>query len=128
MNRPASLFYLLLISVLSLIQFALVSKTFPLAELWSENPIFHNDGGYHWYQIKVAINLAATNNIVGYDPFFAAGYVGGIPHNASAKLPAVLSFMSGSWFSEIVAYKLFVFISAILCVVCVPVASRLLQL
>lgn len=122
------LFYPLLITAILLVQFALVSITFPWTELWSENPIFHNDGAYHWYQIKLATNLAATNHIVGYDPFFAAGYVGGIPLNASAKLPAILSFMVVPWLSEIVVYKLFVFISSILCVACIPAASRILQL
>ena len=124
----SSLFYPFLISGILLIQFVLASITLPWTELWSENPIFHNDGAYHWYQIRLAMNLAITNNIVGYDPFFAAGYVGGIPLNASAKLPAFLALMFAPWFSEIIVYKLFVFISAILSVACVPVASRLLQI
>ena len=127
MNRVSGLFYLFLIFAVSIIQFALLSITFPLAQMWSENPIFHNDGAYHWYQIKLANNLFATGNIVGYDPFFAAGYIGGIPLNASAKAPAVLTFISAQWLSEIVAYKLFVFISAILCVICVPAACQLLE-
>jgi hypothetical protein len=120
--------YFLLISATLLIQFMLVGAVFPWTELWSENPIFHNDGAYHWYQIKLAVNFATTNNIVGYDPFFAAGYVGGIPLNASAKLPAILSLMFAPWFSEIIVYKLYVFVSAILCVICAPAASRLLGL
>ena len=124
----SSLFYPFLVSGILLIQFVLVSITFPWAELWTVNPIFHNDGAYHWYQIRLAMNLAATNNIVGYDPFFAAGYVGGIPLNASAKLPAVLALMLAPWVSEIIVYKLFVFISAIVSVACVPAASQLLQL
>lgn len=128
MITVSGLLYSLLISAILLIQFALVAVTFPWAEIWTENPIFYSDGAYHWYQIKLATNLATTGNIVGYDPFFAAGHAGGAPLNASAKLPVVLSLMFVPWLSEIVVYKLYVFISAVLCVVCVPVASRLLGL
>src|SRR5690242_6199930 len=128
MIAPARFAYHILLGTAVLVQFTLVSITFPLKEVLSETPIFHNDGAYHWYQIKTALNLAKTDHIVGYDPFFAAGHVGGIPLNASGKLPAVLSFLLDSWFSDVVAYKFFVFLSGVLCVICAPLACQVLRL
>src|SRR6478672_179680 len=79
-----------------LAQFVLVSMSFPLGELWTDTPLFYIDGAYHWYEMRIASSLAPTANVVGYDPFFAAGHPDGIIYNSSAKLPGALAAFFGS--------------------------------
>jgi hypothetical protein len=71
--------------------------------------------------------LADTGNIVGYDPFFNAGYVGGVIFNGSARLPAALAIILKPWFNEIVVYKLHSFIAALVGPLGVPLALLLLE-
>src|SRR5262245_34755962 len=70
----------ILVSVL-FVQALLVSYTFPLTELFTQKPLFHNDAAFHWYQMKMMVNLAQQGHLTGYDPFFNAGYIGGINFN-----------------------------------------------
>ncbi len=107
-------------------QFALVAITFPLTELWTDVPLFHIDGAYHWYEMKLAAAFAVTGNVVGYDPFFAAGHPDGIIYNASAKLPALLAVIFSPGISEIRLYKSFVFLAATLAPVAIPCAAMVL--
>lgn len=83
--------YAIVIGLTAAIQFYLVSYTFPLSELFSDKPLLHVDSPYHWYQIFVAQRLASDWLLTGYDPFFSAGYIAGVPFNASAKIPAYLT-------------------------------------
>jgi hypothetical protein len=108
-----------------LLQFALVSWTFPLRELLTENPLFYIDGAYHWLQMRVAHELADQGRLTGYDPFFAAGNLGGVTLNASGKMPALLAILANGHLTEIQAYKLFVFVASVIGPVMVPIAARL---
>jgi hypothetical protein len=105
-------------------QFAFVAWTFPLSELMSSKPMFHIDSAWHLYHVKLGANLMRTHSLVGYDPFFNAGYPGGVTYNWSAKFPVLLAILFKPWLDEIVAYKLFVFVSATLAPACVPLAMR----
>src|ERR1041385_5839518 len=62
------------LAALLILQALLISITFPVSELWTQTPLFHNDGAFHWYEIKVGVNLAKQGKLNGYDPFFNAGY------------------------------------------------------
>src|SRR5215469_10533895 len=109
-------------------QFILVSVTFPINQLTTETPLFYIDSPFHWYEIEVAKGLFAASRIVGYDPYFAAGYIGGVGYNASAKVPAALSIILSAWLTTAVVYKLYVFSAAVLAPACIPLASRWLRL
>ena len=110
-----------------LVQFALVSVSFPLSQLASAEPLFYIDSSFHWFEIEVAKVLARQGQVVGYDPYFAAGFVDGVGFNVSAKVPALLAVLF-PWLSTIVAYKAYVFVAAVLAPACVPLAARWLGL
>lgn len=113
-----------IITFVLLLQAGLVSFTFPITELVTDKALFYSDAAFHWYQMKLAGSLALSGNMVGYDPFFNAGYPGGVTYNWSAKLPAALAVLLGPWMDEIKVYKVFAFVSAVLAPVCVPLAAR----
>lgn len=123
-----NLSYILIIISTLLLQFVLVSWSFPLAELWSDNLQFHIDAAYHWYELKFAINIFSMSNVVGYDPFFNAGYPGGVNWNVSARFPALLAVIFHPWLTAVSAYKIASFISAILGPAFVPLAAHKLKL
>ena len=118
----------LLILAVVLIQFVLVSITFPLSQLLSGEPLFHIDSPFHWYKMEAARGFARLWHLSGYDPYFGAGYLGGVNMNAAVKLPAALSVLLSPWLDSIVVYKLYVFLVAVLGPSCVPIAMRLLRL
>lgn len=97
------------VAVVALVQFALQSWFFPLGELLSATPLHHVDSAYHQYQMEVARALCALGGVSGYDPFFAAGYLGGASFNASAKVPALLACLAGSADAIAPIYKGFSF-------------------
>src|SRR5215472_7355336 len=70
----SSLTWILIISFA--LQFSLISFTFPISELLSGKPFLHVDSPYHQYQIYMTEQLGKQGLLRGYDPFFAAGYVG----------------------------------------------------
>lgn len=96
------------------VQCALVGVTFPWQQLWSALPLLGIDHPYHLYQVHVAQALAARGQLSGYDPFFAAGYLGGVTFNASAKGPALLAWLLGGAATELQSYKLYVFAVSVL--------------
>jgi hypothetical protein len=124
---PADHYLWLILGVL-LAQLALVSVAFPITQLITQTPLFYIDSPFHWYQIEMAKGLASTWRLLGYDPYFSAGYVGGVNFNASAKLPAALCTILSPWLSSIVTYKIYCFVSAIIAPPCVPLAARWLRL
>jgi hypothetical protein len=111
-----------------LVQLVLVSLTFPVDQLLSSQPLFHIDGAYHWYQLHVARELAAQGRLTGYDPYFAAGHLGGVTLNASAKLPAVIAWLFTNRLSEIQSYKIFVFFAAVVAPCFVTLGALLMRL
>ena len=110
--------------VILIVQLALVSWTFPASEVFTETPLLYGDAGYHWYQIKVARNLAESWALFGYDPFFNAGYVGGLTWNGSARLAALIAVLLGPRITEAVAYKIFAFGAALAAPAGVPLAAK----
>lgn len=105
----------------AVVQVVLTALALPLGELFSATPLLNIDAAHHWYQVHVAAELAAQGRLVGYDPTFAAGYLGGVPYNTSAKFPALIAALGAD---PAVAFKLFSFVAAIAGPVAVPLAAR----
>ena len=105
----------------------LLSFTFPLTEVFSDVPLLYIDSPFHLYQVSIAQELWSGHHLIGYDPWFAAGQIGGVNYNASAKFPALLAALFSPVLSPIVAYKFYVFISALLAPAFVVLAMRLLR-
>jgi len=106
------------------IQLILVSLTFPLAELLTQTPLIQNDNAYHLYQMKLGRELADDGVLVGYDPTFGGGYPGGLPYNWSGKAPWLLAVIFRGTIPDVVLYKAYVFLCAVLGPACVPLALR----
>lgn len=114
-----------LLFVLAAVQVTLVSHTFPATEVLSTKPLLTIDAAYHWYQIAVAEDLAVEGRLTGYDPTFGGGSIGGIVMNASAKVPALVAVLLRPYLDEAQAYKVYVFLAALLGPLCVPLACRI---
>jgi len=117
--------FLLLLVIVIAVQLALLWRSFPLAAVLSDVPLLNVDMAFHWYQVSVAGALWKEGRVVGFDPWFAAGHIGGIPYNASAKVPALIAAMMPHWFSAASAYKAYCVLTAILSPACVVVALRM---
>lgn len=104
----------------------LVAVAFPLSELFTQLPLVHIDSPFHQYQVDVARELWEKHSLIGYDPWFAAGSIGGVNYNASAKAPALLAIMLSPVFGTVIAYKLYVFMAALVAPGFVLWAMRLL--
>lgn len=90
----------------------LVGLALPLHEVPNDRPLAYIDSTFHHYQMQVARELWAEGRLIGYDPWFAAGHVGGVNFNVSAKLPAL---MAAVWPAGIAPlYKLYVAFAAVL--------------
>jgi hypothetical protein len=115
-----------------LLQSLLVAMTLPIGELLTPTPLLHIDAAHHWYEVMVAAELAQQGKLVGYDPFFAAGYLGGIAFNTSARVPALFAapFVAsfGPAVSVALAFKLFSVACAIAGPAALPAAARTLGL
>ena len=110
------------------VQFSLLALTFPLSALWTNEPLFHIDAAYHWYNIKLAADLAVTGNLIGYDPFFNAGDISGIFNYLSGRVPALLAALLSPSIDEIRLYKLYVFAAALVAPPAIVAAASLLRL
>jgi hypothetical protein len=111
-----------------LLQALFVAIAFPAEELLTATPLLHIDAAHHWYEVKVAAELAQQGKLVGYDPFFAAGYLGGIAFNTSARVPALIAALFGPAMSAALAFKLFSVVCAIAGPAALPAAARKLGL
>jgi hypothetical protein len=118
---------LVVLALTFIVQFALMSVSFPLSELFTDKPLLYIDNGFHWYQIQVALGLAQSGQAVGYDPFFAAGHFGGITFNLSARFPALAAVLLGPSIDITLLWKLYVFGISLLAPLCLPLAARLLR-
>lgn len=92
-----------------LIQFVLTSIYYPVWELFSDLPMLFNNAAYHLYQMKFGRELAEQSRIIGYDPSFVAGYVGGFTINGSAKVVTLIAALLHPWASEVVIYKVYAY-------------------
>lgn len=106
----------------------LVSASFPLSQLFSDVALLHIDSSFHLYQISVAQELWLDHRLTGYDPWFAAGHIGGVNYNASAKFPALLAAAFPALITPVVAYKIYAFTSAVAAPGFVLAAMRVLRM
>ncbi|HRD49856.1 MAG TPA: hypothetical protein PL166_09690 [Candidatus Contendobacter sp.] len=108
-------------------QFILMAVSFPISDLLTEKPLLYIDNAMHWYQVRLAVDLAASGVAAGYDPFFAAGYLGGVTYNISARLPALIAVIIGPSVDVALLWKLYVFGLSLLAPLCPPLAARVLR-
>ncbi len=106
------------------VQFALLCLTFPVSELFSTTPLLHTDSPFHWFKMEEARGFAAGWTSQGFDPYFDAGFLGGIDINAAMKMPALIGVITAPWLDAAIVYKLYVFSVALLGPPCVPLAMR----
>ena len=119
--------WLLILLLTFLAQLLLTSISFPLSELFSAKPLLYIDNALHWYQLKLAATIAPDLTPVAYDPFFAAGYLGGATYNISARLPALIVTLIGPLADVTLVWKLYVFLLSLLAPLCIPLAGRILK-
>lgn len=74
-----------------MIQLLLLSVEFPISGIAAGLGPFNIDHPYHQYQVEFGRQLLKQGHLVGYDPFFGGGSLGGLQVNASARLPVLLS-------------------------------------
>ena len=111
-----------------LVQLLLQSWFFPITELLTATPLIHIDAAFHQYQMALAQALCKQHLLVGYDPYFAAGYQGGVTFNASAKLPALLACALATPAAVVPAYKVFSFMMGVLAPASLVLAAGMLGL
>lgn len=119
--------WLLVLWLTFLVQLLLTSISFPLSELFSAKPLLYLDNALHWYQLKLAATIAPDLTPVAYDPFFAAGYLGGVSYNVSARLPALIVSILGPLADVTLVWKLYVFALSLLAPLCLPLTGRILK-
>lgn len=117
-----------ILAITACLQFVMVSIYYPITELLSQVPLYYDNAAYHMYQMRFARKLAEMGGVVGYDPTFGAGYVGGVTHNGSAKLVAILNVVLYPWLDEVRLYKVYVFIADLITPLFAVVAARLFGL
>ena len=93
MSKSAEKTGWILLLVFFTIQLALVSWTFPLSELFTDKPLFYSDAAYHWYHMQLSNNLTSMGATAGYDPYFNAGYPGGVTYGWSSKFYSALTLL-----------------------------------
>ena len=105
----------ILVAALSLlVQLALLALAFPLPG-WEEGQgLFHIDHPFHIYQVTLGRALLEHGSLVGYDPFFGGGNIGGVTFNASAKLPVLISWLIPNAVSTEFLYTCYVFLCALI--------------
>ena len=111
-----------------LLQLALQAWFFPVSELFSAKRLVYIDAPFHQYQMEVARALCAEHLLLGYDPYFAAGYQAGVTFNASAKIPALLACAVGSPAAVAPIYKLFSFSMGVIAPALLVLAGALIGL
>lgn len=110
-----------------LLQFGLLVLTFPLSEVFGRAPLFHIDHPYHLYQLEQGRTLLRQGLLTGYDPYFGAGYLGGVTSNASSRLPVLVSALLPDTVSTEALYKVYVFACALLAPLAVIGMGRALR-
>jgi hypothetical protein len=112
------------LAVLLGVQLSLVAVTFPVGEVLTAQPLFYIDAAYHWYNMTLSANLAETGNLVGYDPFFAGGHVNGVHYYLSGRLSAQLAALFPAGLDEMLLYKIYVFVCAVLSPLAIFAAAK----
>ncbi|MGZ8215943.1 hypothetical protein [Methylomagnum sp.] len=117
---------LLVAAPILLIQLAFLARVFPLSQLVSDKPLLTIDHAYHLYQLDIASGLLEQGRLMGYEPRFNAGYLGGLPYNASGKLPALLAYLFKPVLTQVQIYKIYVFFASLIAPICAPLAALIL--
>lgn len=125
-NNPRRGVWIIVATVL-LIQVALLASSFPLSQVLSGNFAWHIDGPYHVYQLELGRSLLTKGELTGLDPFFGAGYLGGITYNVSARLPALAAGLLPVTISSGLVYSVYVLVCALIAPVAVVGMARVLR-
>lgn len=123
-DRHTRLNLFLVLAAVLLAQTFLLGRSMPLAETLSDKHLLYIDHPYHLYQIELAKFLARDHKIIGYDPFFEAGYVGGITTNLSAMSQAAFAWLTSDVLTTTQAYKLYVVLVSLIAPLLIVFASR----
>lgn len=113
-----------MLAAVLLAQMFLLGRSFPLSEIFSDKHLLYIDHPYHLYQIELAKSLARDHKIIGYDPYFEAGYIGGITTNLSAMSQAVFAWLTSSVLTTTQAYKLYVVLVSLVAPLFIVFAGR----
>lgn len=75
------------------VQAVLVAIAMPASQALTDASLWYIDNPYQLYQIELGRALLRHGSLVGYDPFFGGGYVGGVSYNVSGRIPVLLSWI-----------------------------------
>lgn len=95
------------------IQSAFFSLAYGFSALVGPEIPWHVDHLYHLYQISRSLEFWKAGALTGYDPTFAAGYIGGATFNWSAKAPTFVAWVGAPWLEPEVSYKTYIAASVI---------------
>jgi hypothetical protein len=110
-----------------LVQLSLLAVTFPLPGWEQGQGLFHIDHPFHIYQVTLGRALLDHGNLVGYDPFFGGGNLGGVTFNASAKLPVLISLLVPDSVSTETLYLFYVFLCALIAPLAIASVGMILR-
>lgn len=92
----------------------MLAIAFPLPGWEQGQGLFYIDHPFHLYQVTLGRTLLEHGSLVGYDPFFGGGNLGGVTFNVSAKLPVLASLLVPDSVSTETLYLSYVFLCALL--------------
>lgn len=107
------------------LQASLFALSYGFREITGPEVAWHVDHLYHLYQVSLSAALWRQGALTGFDPVFAAGYLGGATFNWSAKAPAALAWLGYPWLDAAIAYKIYIALSVVSAPVCIWLAARL---
>ena len=110
-----------------LIQIALLASSYPLFEAFSGNIPWHIDSPYHVYQVELGRSLIKQGALIGLDPFFGAGYLGGVSYNVSARFPVLVGGLLPATISTGVIYSVYLLGCALIAPLAIVAMGRLLR-
>jgi hypothetical protein len=114
-------------ALILLIQLALLASSFPLFDAFSGEFAWHIDNPYHLYQVELGRSLLKQGALTGLDPFFGAGYLGGVGYNVSARLPVLIGGLLPATISTAVIYSVYLLASALIAPLAVVAMARVLR-
>lgn len=110
-----------------MLQLALLALAFPLPAWEQGQGLFYIDHPFHLYQVTFGRALLEHGSLVGYDPFFGGGNLGGVTFNVSAKLPVLASLLAPDSVSTETLYLSYVFLCALIAPLSITSIGMLLR-
>ncbi len=107
-------------------QAILFDQAYGFSHLMGSELPWYVDHLYHLYQIHVNAALWGQGALTGLDPQFAAGYLGGVTVNWSAKAPTILVWLASGAVTPEFGYKLYIAAAVLSAPLFVCAAARLL--